>query len=54
MKINGLSEPYYPNGKKKRVGHWKNGQEDGVIQNYDNNGKLINQETWELGHLLKR
>ncbi len=44
---------YYPNGKRKFVGEWKDGKQDGVWFYIDPHGK-ITQVTYDMGNPVKQ
>jgi antitoxin component YwqK of YwqJK toxin-antitoxin module len=51
--IEGLSEHYYDNGQLETKGYTKDGEQHGLYEKYDEEGKLIEKEEYEDGKLIK-
>ena len=48
VSLMGLVIHYYENGNKKKEGTWENGKKNGSFREWDETGKLIKDEKYEL------
>ena len=44
---------YYPNGKLRKIGSFKDDKKNGIWKTFSNNGNLYITEIWDNGFLLK-
>ncbi|MBF1205055.1 MAG: hypothetical protein HXM13_03365, partial [Fusobacterium periodonticum] len=51
-KLEGISKIYYPSGKLQVEVNFKDNEADGIFREYDETGKIINQETYKNGQLI--
>ena len=49
---NGLHESFYKNGQLKFRGNYKDGEQHGLWEYFDESGNLTKTEEWEDGELI--
>ena len=51
--MDGIANSYYQNGQVEMEEPYNNGERNGVIKVYDENGKLVRQATFKNGKQVK-
>ena len=51
--ITGIVEEFYANGQLRSRGNYKDGNKDGLVYRFDEDGKLTRTETYRNGELIE-